>query len=73
MEIRFHLVYGGQDMMHKILHEAQGKGECKYHVKWRNAIILKEHLAIFKKDGDESKSHRPFSGDNYAGLTNKEH
>ena len=42
--------------MHEILHEAQGDGEFKYHLKWRDRVDMRNHLAIFKKDGYEIES-----------------
>ena len=38
-------------MVHKILHEAQGIGEGRYHVKWRDTIDLRKRLVMFEKVG----------------------
>ena len=59
--------------MHEILHEAQGNGERNYHVKKRNTVVLRKHLAIFEKEGDATESHRPLHDDEYVSLTNREH
>ena len=59
--------------MDEILHEAQGKGERKYHVKWRDTIVLRKHLVILEKEGYKTESHRPLAADEYIGLTNREH
>ena len=42
-------LYGDQAVVHEILHEAQGKGERKYHVKWRDTIVLGKHVVMFEK------------------------
>ena len=52
-------LYGAQDVVHEILHEAQGNDERKHHVKWRDTIVLRKHLAIFEKEGYRTESHRP--------------
>ena len=59
--------------MHEILYEAQTNGKCKYYVKWRDTIVLRENLAISKKDGYKTERHRPFPHDEYIGLTNRKH
>ena len=45
-----------QDVVHEILHEAQGKAERKYHVKCSDTIVLGKHLAMFKKEGYKTES-----------------
>ena len=56
-------------IVHKILQEAQGNGECKLRVKWRDTIVL-THLARFEKDGYRTESHRQLSDDECIGLDN---
>ena len=56
----------------EILHEAQGKGERKYHVKWRDTIVLRKHLAMFEKEGYKTESQRPLAEEEYISLTDRE-
>ena len=65
-------LYGDQDIVHEILHEAQGKGERKYHVKWRDTIVLRKHLVMFEKEGYKTESQRLLADDEHISLTQRE-
>ena len=56
-------LYGDQDIVHEILHEAQGKDERKYHVKWTDTIVLRKHFVMFEKEGYKTESQRPLADD----------
>ena len=58
-------------IVQEILHQAQGKGERKYHVKWRDTIVLRKHLGMFKKEGYTMESQRPLADDQYISLTQR--
>ena len=58
--------------MHEILHEAQGNGKRKYHVKWRDTIVLRTHIAMFEQEGYKTESQLPSADDEYISLTNRE-
>ena len=61
-------LFGDQDIVHEILHEAQGKGLRKYYVKWRETfykIVLRKHLDMSEKEGYKTESQRPLAGDEY--------
>ena len=58
--------------MHEILHEAQGKGERKYRVKWRDTIVLQKHLEMFGKEGYKTECPRPLADDEYISLSKRE-
>ena len=62
-------LYGNQDIVHEILHEAQGKWERKYHVIWRDTIVLRKHLVMFEKEGYKTESQRPLADDEYINLS----
>ena len=65
-------LYGDQGIVHEILHEAQGKGERKFHVKWIDTIVLREYLDMFEKEGYKTEIQRPLADDEYTSLTNRE-
>ena len=65
-------LYGDQDIVHEILHEAQGKGDRKYHVKWKDTIVLRKYLDMFEKEGYKTESQRPLADDEYISLSNRE-
>ena len=40
---------GDQDAVQEIFHIAKGNGESKYHVRWRDPIVLRKQLAISER------------------------
>ena len=66
-------LYGDQDIVHEILHEAQEKGKRKSHVKWRDTIFLRKLLVAFETEAYKTECHRPLADDEYIGLTTREH
>ena len=65
-------LYGDQDIVHEILHEAQGSGDRRYHVKWRDTIVLRKHLVMFEKEGYKTESQRSLADDECISLTQRE-
>ena len=61
-------LYGDQDSVHEILHKAQGNGERRKYVKWRDTIVLRKYLAMFEQEGYRTESQRPLADDEYISL-----
>ena len=47
--------------------------ETRYLVKWRDTIVMREHLAILDKKATERRVTDHLSDDEYIGLTNREY
>ena len=66
-------LYGDQDIVREILHEAQGNGERKCHLKWRNTIFLRKHIVISETEDYKTECHKSLADDEYIDPTTREH